>query len=103
MAKIKTGLSGFDQITGGGLPRSSAIVVSGDAGTGKEMLTRHLVWNLLQHNAKILYFSEDLILQRRPVSRGVTLLHAELWLECDAIRSQRTVQDRRYFFEEYRS
>ena len=57
--KVATGLSAFDQITGGGLPRSSTIVLSGEAGSGKKLLARHLMWNLLQHDAKILYFSID--------------------------------------------
>ena len=57
--KVATGLSAFDQITGGGLPRSSTIVLSGEAGSGKKLLARHLMWNLLQYDAKILYFSID--------------------------------------------
>lgn len=59
LTKIATELSGFDQITGGGLPRSSAILLSGETGAGKKLLTRHLTWNLLHNNAKILYFSVD--------------------------------------------
>jgi len=57
--KINTDIPGFDQITGGGLPRSSAIALIGEGGAGKELLTRHMVWNLLQKEAKILYFTVD--------------------------------------------
>ena len=59
LLKIRVDVPGFDQITGGGLPSSSAIALIGEAGTGKELLTRHMVWNLLQKEAKILYFTVD--------------------------------------------
>jgi KaiC/GvpD/RAD55 family RecA-like ATPase len=34
-------------------------VLSGEAGSGKELLTRQMMWNLLHRDAKILYFSVD--------------------------------------------
>jgi len=50
---------GFDLITGGGLIRSSAIIVMGDSDGRKELLVRQICWNLLQERAKVLYFAVD--------------------------------------------
>lgn len=57
--KFETGISSFDQITGGGLPRSSAIALIGKAGCEKTLLVRQIVWNSLQRGARVLYYSVD--------------------------------------------
>ena len=36
--KVETGISGFDQISRGGLPRGRTTLVSGTAGSGKTVL-----------------------------------------------------------------
>jgi circadian clock protein KaiC len=35
LPKSRTGIEGFDQITGGGLPRGSVTLVTGGSGSGK--------------------------------------------------------------------
>jgi KaiC/GvpD/RAD55 family RecA-like ATPase len=56
-SKVVTGLSSFDKITGGGLPRPSALALIGTADGGKEVLIRQIVWHLLQKGSKVLYYS----------------------------------------------
>jgi len=57
LSKIESGIPGFDEITGGGLPKSAVIALIGRAGAGKEVLARHLAWNVLQHESKVLYIT----------------------------------------------
>jgi len=57
--KIETHVPGFDLITGGGLIRSSAILLIGDSDGRKELLARQVSWNLLQEGAKVLYYTVD--------------------------------------------
>lgn len=42
---VKTGLDEVDEILGGGLPRGSCILLSGEAGTGKTILSLQFLWN----------------------------------------------------------
>ena len=57
--KFETGIASFDLISGGGLPRSSALALIGNAGCEKTLLARHIMWNVLQKGAKVLYYSVD--------------------------------------------
>jgi KaiC/GvpD/RAD55 family RecA-like ATPase len=57
LSKIESGIPGFDEITGGGIPKSAAIALIGRAGAGKEVLARHIAWNILQRGSKVLYVS----------------------------------------------
>ena len=57
--KFATGFSSFDSITGGGLPRSSAIALIGKAGSEKTLLARQIVWYSLQKGARVLYYTVD--------------------------------------------
>jgi circadian clock protein KaiC len=43
IAKCRTGISGFDEITGGGLPRGRASLVCGSAGCGKTQLAMEFI------------------------------------------------------------
>ncbi|MFX1265842.1 MAG: RAD55 family ATPase [Promethearchaeota archaeon] len=56
-AKVPTGLSCFDQITGGGIPKPAAMALIGSVDGGKELFARQLVWNLLRKGSKVLYYS----------------------------------------------
>lgn len=38
LVKVPTGIAGFDEITGGGLPGGRATLVCGSAGCGKSLL-----------------------------------------------------------------
>jgi KaiC/GvpD/RAD55 family RecA-like ATPase len=57
--KFATDIPPFDQITGGGLPRNSAISLFGKAGCEKTLLARQIMWNVLQKGSKVLYYSVD--------------------------------------------
>jgi KaiC/GvpD/RAD55 family RecA-like ATPase len=57
LVKIETGIPSFDNISGGGLPIPSAMALIGNAGSLKEIFIRQIVWNFLQKESKVLYFS----------------------------------------------
>ena len=54
--RIKTGISEFDRVTGGGLVEGSALLVGGDPGIGKSTL---LLQVALQLKKKVLYVSGE--------------------------------------------
>ena len=43
LEKAPTGIKGVDAVTGGGMPRGRATLVTGTAGTGKTTVAAHLV------------------------------------------------------------
>lgn len=45
MEKTRTGIPGLDEITGGGIPKGSNVLVAGGAGTGKTILTTQYLYN----------------------------------------------------------
>jgi KaiC/GvpD/RAD55 family RecA-like ATPase len=57
--KFATGITAFDKITGGGLPRDSSIALIGKAGCEKTLLARQIVWRVLQRGSRVLYYSVD--------------------------------------------
>jgi KaiC/GvpD/RAD55 family RecA-like ATPase len=57
--KIETRIPGFDEITGGGLLRSSAILFIGEANGWKELLVRQICWNALVDGGRVLYCTVD--------------------------------------------
>ncbi|MCW4041951.1 MAG: RAD55 family ATPase [Candidatus Bathyarchaeota archaeon] len=78
--KIETKIEGFDEVSGGGLPKSSAIALVGSIDSRKELLIRNMVWNLLENDAQILYYSvsqsrEELLYEMNLF--GWDLLHYE--------------------------
>jgi circadian clock protein KaiC len=56
---VPTGVSGLDDIIGGGLLRPSAIGLLGDVGSNKSLLARQIAWNLLQRGFTVLYYPVD--------------------------------------------
>jgi circadian clock protein KaiC len=51
LAKVPTGIAGFDEITGGGLPRGRPTLICGSAGCGKSLMaTEFLVRGALQYD-----------------------------------------------------
>lgn len=55
--RVKTGVSGLDQILGGGIPKGSVILVTGGAGTGKTTFLSQFVWQGLQESEKCLFIT----------------------------------------------
>ncbi len=54
---VKTGIEGFDQLTGGGFPRNSLILLCGNAGTGKTIFSAHFLYygaaNMLENGVYV--------------------------------------------------
>jgi circadian clock protein KaiC len=48
-AKVPTGVTGFDEITGGGLPRGRTSLLVGGPGSGKTVLALQFLVNGVQH------------------------------------------------------
>lgn len=44
MKKISSGISGFDQILGGGLPKNRSILITGSTGTGKSIFSTQFLY-----------------------------------------------------------
>ncbi|MCC7551310.1 MAG: recombinase, partial [Methanobacterium sp.] len=67
MERIKTGIEGIDQFTGG-LPRGKTILITGDAGSGKTIFGLQFALTSCQQNLKTVYItteedSKDLFIQ----------------------------------------
>jgi len=46
--RVKTGIPGFDEIVGGGIPKRNVVLLSGGPGTGKTIFGMQYLWNGLQ-------------------------------------------------------
>jgi KaiC domain protein len=46
--RVKTGIPGFDEIVGGGIPKRNVVLLSGGPGTGKTIFAMQYLWNGLQ-------------------------------------------------------
>ena len=58
MTRVSTGITGFDEIIGGGLPRNRTILVQGDAGTGKSTFSlQYLINGATKFNENGLFLS----------------------------------------------
>ncbi len=57
MERIKTGISGLDQMLGGGLPKNKHVAVSGSPGTGKSSFTFEFLYRGVQQGENGLYVS----------------------------------------------
>lgn len=74
--RISTGISGLDEMTGGGIPLGSTTLVSGSAGTGKTIIALHFVYAGLQCGEDIVYvtFEENpLQIIKRALHLGLDL------------------------------
>lgn len=55
--RLETGVPGFDEMLGGGLPSGRLTVVAGEPGSGIHLLIYNLVWNALEGGLSVLYFA----------------------------------------------
>ncbi|MFB6156222.1 MAG: RAD55 family ATPase [Haloferacaceae archaeon] len=56
--QVKTGIDGLDEILGGGIARNAAVLVSGNPGTGKSILSmQYLYHGVRDHGEKGIYLS----------------------------------------------
>jgi circadian clock protein KaiC len=54
---LSTGSLALDRILGGGIPAHSVVVITGDPGTGKTILTLQLLFHLAHQGKRCLYFT----------------------------------------------
>ena len=57
--RLKTSISEFDRVLGGGLVAGSVILLGGEPGIGKSTLVSQVMVNLAQANKKVLYISAE--------------------------------------------
>lgn len=55
LEKISNGVSGMDQILGGGLLKAGVYLVQGVAGAGKTVLANHIAFNRVAAGVKMAY------------------------------------------------
>jgi len=55
--KLVTGLAGFDDVLGGGIPELSLNIISGAPGSGKTTLAHQIMFALSQPDCRSLFFS----------------------------------------------
>ena len=58
MERIKTGIEGIDQFTGG-IPRGKSVLLTGDAGSGKTIFGLQFALKSSQNNLKIVYVTTE--------------------------------------------
>jgi len=69
--RIKTGITGFDELIDGGIPQGSFVVVTGGPGTGKTILASQFLANgVMKYDEKGLFISveqpsEDIVAQAK--------------------------------------
>ena len=57
MERLSTGISGLDSLIEGGIPKGSTILIAGNPGTGKTILTAHFLYDGLIKNENAIYVS----------------------------------------------
>lgn len=55
--RISTGISGLDSLIEGGVPKGYTVLVAGNPGTGKTILTSHFLYEGLKNGESGLYVS----------------------------------------------
>jgi circadian clock protein KaiC len=57
LQRISTGIPGLDSLIEGGIPRGFIVLVAGNPGTGKTILTSHLLYDGLNAGESAIYVS----------------------------------------------
>jgi circadian clock protein KaiC len=57
LARVASGIPGFDELCHGGLPEISTVMVSGGSGTGKTMFATQALFHAATLGKKVLYFT----------------------------------------------
>lgn len=57
MKLLKLWIEGLDEMLGGGLPDKSVIVMTGEPGSGYDVLAQQIIYQHALHNEKVAYFS----------------------------------------------
>jgi len=67
--RVKSGIPGFDEIVGGGIPKRNVVLLSGGPGTGKTIFGSQYLWNGLQLGEPGIYVS----LEEHPVQVRINM------------------------------
>jgi len=79
--RMKTQISEFDRVLGGGLVPGSLVLVGGDPGIGKSTLMLQALYGLAQDNNKVLYVSgEESVRQIKMRSDRLQTSHKNMWI-----------------------
>jgi circadian clock protein KaiC len=57
LARVESGIPGFDKMCHGGLPEISTVMVSGSSGTGKTMFATQVLFHAASLGKRVLYFT----------------------------------------------
>lgn len=57
MKLLKTWVEGLDELLGGGLPEKSVVVMTGEPGSGYDILAQQILYQNAVHEGKVAYFS----------------------------------------------
>ena len=57
LSRISTGILGLDPLIEGGIPKGFNVLIAGNPGTGKTVLTSHFLLNGLENNENGIYVS----------------------------------------------
>jgi KaiC/GvpD/RAD55 family RecA-like ATPase len=89
MKLLKTWIEGLDEMLGGGLPEKSVIVMTGEPGSGYDILTQQILYQNALQGGKVAYFSTSRAsdaLKEDFETFGwdvVSLLKKDNWLFCN--------------------
>ena len=89
MKKLPTGITGFDEVTRGGLPRSRPTLIAGGAGCGKSLLALSIVAHAVEtlgEPAVFMSFEEDpadIVVNAKSIGIDVQALQSSGLLELD--------------------
>ena len=59
MERLKTGVPGFDELIGGGIPRGFFVAVVGEPGTGKTVFSIHYAWQGVEEGDRVIYVTTE--------------------------------------------
>ncbi|MEB3860137.1 MAG: KaiC domain-containing protein [Desulfurococcales archaeon] len=59
MERLKTGVPGFDELIGGGIPRGFFVAVVGEPGTGKTIFSIHYAWQGVLEGDRVIYVTTE--------------------------------------------
>lgn len=96
IAKVRTGIAGLDEITGGGLPAGRPSLICGAAGCGKTLFALSFLYNgavLYNEPGVFMTFEErpaDVIANVEPLHPGFATLVADNRIAIDHVRVERT-------------
>ncbi|MEM1927913.1 MAG: KaiC domain-containing protein [Acidilobaceae archaeon] len=57
--RLRTGVSGFDELIAGGIPRGFFVAVVGEPGTGKTVFSIHFAWQGVVEGDKVIYVTTE--------------------------------------------